>query len=141
MLEVQVLHKALNSLRNGNHLLLLYTHRCVCILIIAFTLNFEYNQGILAHQRKQQNWSATWVKSNETDYMISQYIKVSDIRFNFSFDCMGVTDTCYGLDVFIPSKFTYWNSNPPMSRIKIWGSLGSDQLMTVETQWMGLVLS
>ena len=40
------------------------------------------------------------------DY-VSQDIKVSDIRSNFSFDCMGVTDTCYGLDVFILSKFTY----------------------------------
>ena len=64
------LGKALNSLRNGYHLLLLYTHKqythtyilmhtqthtCVHILIIAFTFHFEYNQGISADQRKQQN--------------------------------------------------------------------------------------
>ena len=31
MLEIKVLHKALNSLRNGNHLLLLYTHTEMCV--------------------------------------------------------------------------------------------------------------
>lgn len=60
--------------------------------------------------------------------MISQDTKVSNIRSNFSFNCMGDSDMCHGLNVFVLSKFTYWNSNPSMRQY---------QNMRVSGKWSG----